>query len=320
MEQTLPARCRTEGPPRRPRAGSIATVLKRAKRAIARAVGLENVIRTMQMRLDVLERNARNHEAISLVVPATMLMEQAIVHSDLTVSIVMATRNRREMLERAVRSVFAGQYHRWQLVVVDDGSTDGTAEYLDSLDDPRVVVVHTQHAGSAAARNLGLDHATGEWVTFLDDDNVMGSVWPKAIVEFAGRNPDARAIYGGQVRQRDPGIGPPEHGWTLYVDPFASADLPFGNFVDLGALAVRRDVDQLWFDPELKRMIDWELVVRLAATCELHPVPVLAGLYYARHDGRITDTRRDDAVEGFSARLADPADPLGTPRQRPAGR
>jgi len=300
-------------------AGTIAAVLLRIKRMIARAVGLENVIRTMQMRLDVLERNARNHEAISLVLPATMLMEHAIVESDLTVSIVMATHNRRGMLERAVRSVLAGQYQNWQLIIVDDGSSDGTAEYLDSLDDPRIVVVHTAHAGAAAARNMGLDRATGQWVTFLDDDNVMSSVWTKAIVEFAGRNPQAEVMYGGQIRQREPGIGPTEHGWTLYVDPFAAADLPLGNFIDLGALAVRRDVDQLWFDTDLRRMIDWELVVRLAATRALHPVPVLAGLYYARHDRRITDTSRTDAVAGFGARLADPADPLGTPRPRPAG-
>ena len=293
---------------------------KRLKQLISRAIGLENVIRTMQMRLDVLERNSRNHEAISLVLPATMLMEQAIVHSDLTVSIVMATHNRREMLERAVRSVLAGQYGTWQLVIVNDGSSDGTAEYLDSLDDPRVVVVHTEHAGAAAARNMGIDRATGDWVTFLDDDNLMSSVWTKAIVEFAGRNPDARVMYGGQIRQRDPGIGPPDHAWTLYVDPFAVADLPYGNFVDLGALAVRRDVDQLWLDPTLKRMIDWELIVRLAATNEMHPVPVLAGLYYARHDRRITDTSRQDAVEGFSSQLLDPDDPYGTPRPRPAGR
>lgn len=89
-----------------------------------------------------------------------------------TVSVIMPTHNRRDLLERALQSVLAQTFTGLEVVVIDDGSTDATAEYLASIDDPRVRVLRQPvPAGACAARNAGIRAATGRFLVFLDDDD-----------------------------------------------------------------------------------------------------------------------------------------------------
>ncbi|HEX6909860.1 MAG TPA: glycosyltransferase [Longimicrobium sp.] len=88
------------------------------------------------------------------------------------VSAVIPTYNRLPLLMEAVASVRAQTFADWELVVADDGSTDGSAEAVEALGDPRIRVLRLPHAGYAAAgRNAGLAAARGEWVAFLDSDD-----------------------------------------------------------------------------------------------------------------------------------------------------
>lgn len=90
------------------------------------------------------------------------------------ISIVMATYNRAHTLGRAISSVLAQTYGDWQLVVVDDGSRDGTEALMAAYTDPRIVFVkHTRNRGVTAAKNTGFDRATGDWLTTLDSDDEM---------------------------------------------------------------------------------------------------------------------------------------------------
>jgi glycosyltransferase involved in cell wall biosynthesis len=89
------------------------------------------------------------------------------------ISIVMPTYNRRDTILRAVASVRAQTFDGWELIVVDDGSTDDTIRLLAG-GDPRVRVVLRDHRGVAIARNAGLEAVRGEFVAFLDSDDE----WP----------------------------------------------------------------------------------------------------------------------------------------------
>jgi glycosyltransferase involved in cell wall biosynthesis len=93
--------------------------------------------------------------------------------SEPLVSIILPTYNRERYLREAVDSVLAQSYQRWELVVIDDGSTDGTREYLAELRDARVRAVYSHHVGHPAQlRNRGAVEATGMYVAFLDSDDV----------------------------------------------------------------------------------------------------------------------------------------------------
>jgi len=88
------------------------------------------------------------------------------------VTVIIPTRNRVDYLEEALESVFRQSYQNIECVVIDDRSSDGTREFLNSIDDERLRVVRCdQHRGPARARNLGLEVASGEYIAFLDDDD-----------------------------------------------------------------------------------------------------------------------------------------------------
>lgn len=90
------------------------------------------------------------------------------------VTIYMPTKNRVALVERAVQSVLDQTIENWELIVVNDGSTDGTKAYLDALtqSDPRIKAIHhSESKGACASRNEAIQAANGEFVTGLDDDD-----------------------------------------------------------------------------------------------------------------------------------------------------
>ena len=89
-----------------------------------------------------------------------------------TVSVVIPTHNRSDLLPRAIRSVFAQTFQDWEVIVVDDGSTDDTAAVVRSFRDERVRYVKLErNSGPSRARNVGIDGARGRYLAFLDSDD-----------------------------------------------------------------------------------------------------------------------------------------------------
>jgi glycosyltransferase involved in cell wall biosynthesis len=90
------------------------------------------------------------------------------------ITVVIPTYNRKQYLRQAIASCFAGnEAIDVEVVVVDDGSTDGTRTYLEQLRDPRVRPIFQEHQGGQVARNRGLAEARGQYVKFLDDDDLL---------------------------------------------------------------------------------------------------------------------------------------------------
>ena len=87
------------------------------------------------------------------------------------VSIILPTYNRVSFIGAALDSVFAQTHGNWELVVVDDGSTDGTVDVLKRYEDPRVKYFHQENQGVSAARNLGIGRCAGEMIALLDSDD-----------------------------------------------------------------------------------------------------------------------------------------------------
>ena len=92
-----------------------------------------------------------------------------------TVSIIIPAYNAFSYLGDCIESVISGTFQDFEVLLIDDGSTDGTAELCDefALKDPRIFVIHQENHGISAARNVGLDHANGKYVSFIDADDFI---------------------------------------------------------------------------------------------------------------------------------------------------
>lgn len=113
------------------------------------------------------------------------------------VTVVLPTHNRARLVVEAIASVRAQTFQDWELIVVDDGSTDGTTGLVRRCagQDSRIRHVFQRHEGLPAARNAGLRVASGEWIAFLDDDDRWKPTKLERQVEHLRRHPEAGGVF-----------------------------------------------------------------------------------------------------------------------------
>jgi glycosyltransferase involved in cell wall biosynthesis len=107
-------------------------------------------------------------------------------------SIILPTHNRAYVLWRAIQSVLAQTERRWELLVVDDGSTDDTARLLAEFRDGRIRSAKTENCGPSAARNLGWRMTHAPYVAYLDSDNTWRPEFLAAMLEAVEGHPTTR--------------------------------------------------------------------------------------------------------------------------------
>jgi Glycosyl transferase family 2 len=236
---------------------------------------------------DRLERAERH----SRIVSTMAWIRQADVPDDLLVTVILASRDRGALLPRAIRSVLGQSYPRKELVVVDDGSGDDTPEVLATFAAQGVRTVRTDGVGASAARNRGLEEATGDAVTYLDDDNVMHPDWLRSVAWAFARRPDTEVVYGARLVDAPSLLGERDEGpaATVQFEPFDRRRLEQGNFIDLGVIAHRAGLTEAWFDEDLITQSDWDLVLRLTRDRAPVALPALACLYTTSAPDRLSD-------------------------------
>jgi glycosyltransferase involved in cell wall biosynthesis len=210
-----------------------------------------------------------------------------VPHAGPLVSIVLATRNRAGCLGEAIDSVLLQGYPRWELLVVDDGSEDDTAAVLARYDDPRVRSFAIAHAGPSAARNHALHRARGEIVTYLDSDNTWFPGFLAGMVAAFAADPALELGYGVLASEAHaPG------SLVLLAPDFDRGLLEAANYIDLNAVAHRRSLYERLggFDESLRRMVDWDLLLRYTADRDARLLPVLAARYRVRDRQRISES------------------------------
>ena len=203
----------------------------------------------------------------------------------MAVTVVIPTFNRRRLVTQAVRSVLAQTFRDLSCLVIDNGATDGTAEALAAIADPRLELVgHDRPMGGPGARNLGIAAAQGsEWVAFLDSDDVWAPTKVERQLAAVALNPAARwsataCVSVGDdmkvrhaVRLRD---FPPEPDESCLVSSedvrlllLEDNRVPAGNSTVLASKALLDEAGG--FDPDLSTCDDWDLWLRLAALSPL---------------------------------------------------
>ena len=116
----------------------------------------------------------------------------------LTISVIIPTHNRRDLLPRAIDSVLGQTHKADEIIVVDDGSDDGTAEMLRQTY-PEVKLIQQKNAGVSAARNRGITSATGEWIALLDSDDAWLPQKLERQLETLAQHPGFRIVHCDEI-------------------------------------------------------------------------------------------------------------------------
>lgn len=196
-----------------------------------------------------------------------------------TVSVIIPTYNRKQLLMRAINSALSQTLNDIEVIIVDDGSTDGTSDLFANAQEARVYYHQMPHRGACAARNVGLDLAKGKYIAFLDSDDVwLPSKLEKQYKQLEESGADvvccAFERYDSECGIRVPGKEKEQHRINY-------RQLLGGNCVSTQTLFGRSEcMKATRFDETFPRMQDWEYAIRLAATWKLVFFPdVLAKLY-----------------------------------------
>jgi len=240
---------------------------------------------------------------------------QAPLSSEPLVSVIIATRNRRPLLEVALDSLLGQTYGNWEAVVVDDASDDDTADFVRrrAASDSRLKLVEADGNGCAAARQQGLEAAAGELLAYLDDDNMMVNGWLRAVAEFFGRRTDVDVAYGAQIRLEAPNATGSEP--QVLFEPFDEIRLTEGNYIDTGVIAHRAGLG-VEHPAGVRGVDDWRFLLDLAEQTTPHELPVIASIYLPvateRESRRPDQYRSEEDVRAHSAHRRRHDDPFVT--------
>ena len=182
------------------------------------------------------------------------------------VSVIIPAYNGDRYIEEAIVSILHQTYTDWEIIIVDDGSTDSTSNIVRKYGD-RVKYFHQTNQGVAASRNLGLSKAEGEYIAFLDQDDVFLSHKLATQVTVLAENPNLGMVNSGwEIVDRDGKVQAAVEPWQQ-IPQLSMKDLIVWKPVFLGAMLFRKSWLQRTsgFDISLEQTPDVDLVLNLAA-------------------------------------------------------
>jgi glycosyltransferase involved in cell wall biosynthesis len=194
-----------------------------------------------------------------------------------SVTVVIPAFNRADTIRASVESVLEQTYSDFELLVVDDGSTDGTLDVLAMISDPRLrLLASPSNMGVSAARNRGIRHARGEWVAFQDsDDTWLPRKLEQQMARIATLGPSCVGGYCGMTIVGTPLPTSREAAEAERYFPDASLGRREGDILDTlleinlistqTLVARRARLEEIGgFDESLPALVDWDCVLRLA--------------------------------------------------------
>jgi glycosyltransferase involved in cell wall biosynthesis len=211
---------------------------------------------------------------------------------DRAVTVVIPTKDRREQAVRAARFAVAQRGVEVACIVIDDGSTDGTADAIAGLGDSRVTVIRNERAGgAAAARNRGLDRVTTPWTAFLDDDDLWAPDKLAAQLDALDGMSCARWSATACVN-----VNSRLEVLTAYRMPVLESlanEMVVENYIPAGSSTVVVDTELArevgGFDSTLGNCEDWDMWIRLARRAPLAYVDRPLVAYQVWEGGKSTN-------------------------------
>ena len=185
-----------------------------------------------------------------------------------TVSIIIPTYNRRQSIGRSVRSVLNQTYQDFELIIVDDGSTDNTKELVADFNDERIRYVrHEENKGEAAARNTGIKAARCDYIAYQDsDDEWLPEKLARQIELLENASPEVGVIYTGFWKAENHKRTYVPFSWVSQKNGDIHKELLKGNFIGSPVVLIKKECFNKvgLFDERLRNLVDWEMWLRIS--------------------------------------------------------
>lgn len=214
-------------------------------------------------------------------------------------SLIMPTRNRAWCISQAIRSVMDQTHRNFELVIVDDGSTDHTDDLVKDDFEAEILAGRIRYVrlpeggGVCNARNIGISHARHPWIGYVDSDNTVRPYYLTMMANAIIQNRDCNALYGLIVNKATGGTT---------GKPFSRKDVLEGNYIDLGVFIHHKSLVSRHggFDPELRRLVDWDLIIRYSADKD----PVFVPRVFLEYEDRQGEDRISVRESFISSKIA----------------
>jgi glycosyltransferase involved in cell wall biosynthesis len=183
------------------------------------------------------------------------------------ISVILPTFNRAYLIEKSIESVLKQTFTNFELLIIDDGSTDDTETVVQNINDPRIKYIKCiENKGASRARNIGIKNAQGEYIAFQDsDDEWYPNKLEMHMEAFKTASPDVGVVYTGlyQLTNDRKVYYPKDH--SLAEGDMLSEILNKGGIWTVSLCIKKECFDVIGaFDETLKCFEDWELGIRLA--------------------------------------------------------
>jgi len=200
------------------------------------------------------------YKLVKYIPPAVLniIGKQTAFVNNISFSLIMPTYNRKNLLQKSIDSVLRQSYQNFELIIIDDGSSDDTENfirqfYANELQNSKIIYIKKQNEGVCKARNAGLKAAKNDWIGYVDSDNLVYPNYLETFVYAISQN-DNKTYYSKYERMSDrKKIG----------CPFNFQKLLKGNYIDLGTFVHHKSVylELGGFDENMTRLVDWDLIL-----------------------------------------------------------
>ncbi len=198
-----------------------------------------------------------------------------------TISVIIPVYNSEKTIRETIESVLNQTFTDFELIIINDGSQDSSLEIISSIQDTRLKVFSYPNAGVSASRNRGIAQASGEFIAFLDSDDLWTADKLESQLQALQANPHAAVAYSwtDYIDRTGKFVCPGNH---VTADGDVYEQLLLQNFLENGSTPLIRkealikvgDFDESLFGPE-----DWDIYLRLAANYQFVAVPKVQVLY-----------------------------------------
>lgn len=205
------------------------------------------------------------------------------------VSVIIPTYNRLDRLKIALDSVWSQTYSNYEVIVIDDGSTDATRDFLESINKPQFYFYHQENKGPSAARNFAISQSNGDWIALLDSDDEWTNDKLQVQIDFIKNHPEYLWIQSEEIWIRN----------GIRVNPHKKHKKPSGEIFQSilsfclvspsAAIFQKKFFDELGgFDESLPVCEDYDLWLRMAQKSPFMTLKHFGTIKHGGHEDQLS--------------------------------